>query len=250
MAEKNKPFYKRWWFIAIVAIVLISIIVNLGEDDNTADEDSNTVEENNAAVENEENETSENITQEEQQENEAQDEGVEEETDEEAKVEDDDQVRFGSGMFVVNDEIEPGLYRTDQGINYWERLSGFSGEFDDIIANGLPDGQSYVEILESDVAFNSQGSGEWVKVEEDYEGEKLTEFGDGQYIVGKDIEPGRYKNDEVTSGFGYWARLSGFTGELDDIITNDNIEGSVIVEISESDFGFETNGCGTWKKID
>lgn len=87
-------------------------------------------------------------------------------------------------------------------------------------------------------------------MDETEKGELVTQFGDGQYIVGVDIEPGRYKNDEVSSGFGYWARLSGFSGKLDDIIANDNIEGSVIVEISPNDFGFETNGAGTWTKID
>lgn len=155
---------------------------------------------------------------------------------------------FGSGMVTI-EEIEPGLYKGEGSFNYWERLAGFSGELDDIIANGNPQGTTYVEILDTDAGFNSMGSGTWTKVEEDYEGELLTSFEDGMYIVGKDIEPGTYKS-EGGNGMGYWARLSGFSGDLDSIIANGNPDGSTIVEISSSDVGFETHGAGTWTKVE
>ena len=41
----------------------------------------------------------------------------------------------------------------------------------------------------------------------------------------------------------YWARLSGFTGGLSDIIGNGN-SGLEIVSIAKSDAGFTTQGCG------
>lgn len=73
-------------------------------------------------------------------------------------------------------------------------------------------------------------------------------FGDGIHIVGDDIAPGTYRS-EVTD-FCYWARLSGFSGDFDDLITNGTTDaGQVIVEISDTDVGFESSGCGTWEAL-
>ncbi len=38
---------------------------------------------------------------------------------------------------------------------YWERLSGLSGDFDDLIANDNANGSYYVTIDASDVAFTT-----------------------------------------------------------------------------------------------
>lgn len=71
---------------------------------------------------------------------------------------------FGNGLHRVGVDVDPGTYRTTGGGNcYWERLSGTSGEFDDIIANDLPTGASVVTISGSDAAFKSQGCGTWSK---------------------------------------------------------------------------------------
>ncbi len=50
------------------------------------------------------------------------------------------------------------------------------------------------------------------------------------------------------TGLCYWARLSGFTGELSDIIGNGN-SGLEIVSIAKSDAGFTTQGCGDWVPV-
>ncbi|MBO0594944.1 hypothetical protein I2485_08025 [Nesterenkonia sp. E16_7] len=70
----------------------------------------------------------------------------------------------GSGTFLIGEEIQPGTYRTEDtsGFCYWARLSGLSGEFDDIITNGIPEGQGFVTIAETDVAFETSDCGEWV----------------------------------------------------------------------------------------
>ncbi len=70
----------------------------------------------------------------------------------------------GSGTFIVGEDIQPGTYRTDggTGLCYWARLSGLSGEFHDIITNGLPEGPGYVTIAASDVAFETSSCGQWV----------------------------------------------------------------------------------------
>lgn len=159
------------------------------------------------------------------------------------------QNEYGPGMYIVNDDIEPGIYRSESGVTYFERLAGLSGELDDILANeASPSGPVYVEIKSTDVAFKTEGSGKWYKIElDEYKGNMLTSFGDGWYIVSKDIIPGRYRSD---GGSVYWARLKDFSGELNSIITNSAFdEGTIIVEIQSSDFGFRTLGAD-WEKID
>jgi len=72
-------------------------------------------------------------------------------------------------------------------------------------------------------------------------------FGDGQYAVGKDIQPGTYKTNGA-DGY-YWARLKGSGGSLGDIIANGNPTGAARVTIKVSDKGFESQDCGTWIKV-
>lgn len=72
--------------------------------------------------------------------------------------------QFDDGTWVVGADIAAGVYRNESGAGcYWERLSGLSGEFGDIIANGLPDGPTVVEVVGSDTAFSSQRCGTWTR---------------------------------------------------------------------------------------
>lgn len=66
------------------------------------------------------------------------------------------------GTWLVGVDIKPGTYRASGGNCYWERLSGMSGEFDDIIANG--NGPSTVTIKSGDEAFHSQTCAPWERV--------------------------------------------------------------------------------------
>lgn len=77
--------------------------------------------------------------------------------------------------------------------------------------------------------------------------------GDGTYVVGKDIEPGTYRTEGPQGGIitdCYWARLSGTSGEPDDIIANEVTKGRTTVTIEGGDKAFSTNGCKTWKQVD
>jgi hypothetical protein len=73
---------------------------------------------------------------------------------------------FSDGTFLVNKDIQPGTYRNTAGYDscYWVRLSGTSGSFDEILANGNPSGQAIVTIQATDNAFTSQRCGTWTKV--------------------------------------------------------------------------------------
>ncbi|MBT2547351.1 hypothetical protein J7I85_03245 [Arthrobacter sp. ISL-65] len=71
--------------------------------------------------------------------------------------------------------------------------------------------------------------------------------GDGTYRVGTQIKPGLYKS--TGGSFCYWARLSGFSGNLSDIKANDIVSGVAYVQILPGDVGFETSGCGAWTTV-
>jgi hypothetical protein len=44
----------------------------------------------------------------------------------------------------------------------------------------------------------------------------------------------------------YYARLSGFSGSLGEILANENTYYPAIVTIAPTDKGFKSSGCGTW----
>ena len=76
-----------------------------------------------------------------------------------------------------------------------------------------------------------------------------TEAGAGNFRrrhlrIGKDLPTGTYRSSEKTDAC-YWATLTGFSGELDDIIKNGN-SSPAIVTVDKSVTGFETQGCGDW----
>lgn len=77
-----------------------------------------------------------------------------------------------------------------------------------------------------------------------------TSFGAGQYLVNKDIAPGRYFTDPASDC--YYERDSGLSGNLSDIISNNFIAfnaAQAIVDISGSDLAFTTKTeCGTWNQ--
>ena len=157
---------------------------------------------------------------------------------------------FGSGIQEVGVDMPGGVYETgilgdDDFFDscYWERLSGFSGEFDEILANSNPTVHAMVEIENSDVGFDSD-CGDWYNVEPI--DPLLTAIPAGKWAVGVHFEAGRYEAPGGDSC--YWERLSGFNGGFDNIIANDLPTGSAIVEISGSDAAFNSNGCGEWTR--
>jgi hypothetical protein len=167
---------------------------------------------------------------------------------------------FLAGVWEVDSEIPSGTYVTSAPVGaldscYWARLSGFSGDFEEIIANGnLNAGaRGRVTVAGSDAGVELSGPCEWVSVDEAQTVEVGDEVGEGIWAVGDEIQPGTYTTDaEEGSALDscYWARLSGFSGEFDDLIANGNIEAGVRgrVEIAASDEGVEFSGPCTWTR--
>lgn len=164
-----------------------------------------------------------------------------------AKSPADSNPHFSDGTQQVGSDIQAGTYRTREGSRgcYFARLSGFSGEFDDIIANEAADGPAVVTIDPTDAGFQSQRCGTWTQDLSAITDSK-TSFDDGTYIVGTDIEPGTYKSSG-SSGC-YYVRLSGFHHTFDELIANEVTDAPAVVEIAPTDAGFESTRCGTWMK--
>lgn len=76
--------------------------------------------------------------------------------------------------------------------------------------------------------------------------------GEGTYLVGAELAPGQYAaSGQVDDYMGcYWKRLSGTTGDFEDIIASDYTHAErVIVTVLPSDYAFESEYCGTWTRI-
>lgn len=154
---------------------------------------------------------------------------------------------FRDGTRVVGEELAPGTYRTTKASPgcYWARLSGFSGEMNELLANENESGPAIVTIGKADKGFESQRCGLWVPGLSAITESPTAPFGDGTYVVGTDIAPGTWRADSPDDC--YWARLRGFSGGMRDLIANENGRG--IVTIAASDKGFRSERCGTWTKV-
>ncbi|MFB7605352.1 hypothetical protein [Streptomyces gardneri] len=74
--------------------------------------------------------------------------------------------------------------------------------------------------------------------------------GDGEYLVGEDIEAGTYRSAGPADSFGcYWARLKDASGEFEAIIANNNLQGPGRVTLKKGEY-FQTQRCQEWKKVD
>jgi hypothetical protein len=154
---------------------------------------------------------------------------------------------FEDGTFVVGKDIKPGTYRTREGSPgcYYARLRGFGGQLDEIIGNNNTSDPAIITIDASDKGFKSSNCGLWTQDMSSITSSK-TEFNDGMYVVGTDIKPGTYKNSGKQGC--YYSRLSNFSGAgIDGIIANNTSNDPVLVTIAETDAGFKSSNCGTWK---
>ena len=159
-------------------------------------------------------------------------------------------VSFGDGTFVVGRNIPGRTYRTrsNRAGCYWERLSGFGGSLDEIIANDFTNVSAVVTVGATDKGFHSDGCGTWTSDLSRITASTTAPFHGGTYIVGTDIAPGTWRS---SGGSGcYWERLRSFGGTLNDVIANDFTNAIAVVSVSGSDRGFHaTEACGTWTKI-
>ena len=159
---------------------------------------------------------------------------------------------LGPGTYRVGTDIQPGIYAGKPGTGirivdlcYWERLRGLSGDLSDIIANNntlSAVGQFYVEILPTDKYFKVDCDitplNKWPSPET-----PLAKLEPGTYLVGRDIAPGTYRGEAGTGIFVacHWERLSGISGEFDDVIATDALTtDQYFVHVLDTDYALST----------
>ncbi|QNG24233.1 hypothetical protein G4H71_15390 [Rhodococcus triatomae] len=106
---------------------------------------------------------------------------------------------FGDGTYLVGTDIAPGQYagsgQVDEHMGcYWERRSGTSGNFDEILANDYThSGRVVVTILPSDYAFRSEDCGTWTRIGDvpapDFTGPVIGSAVVGSAVVGSSVLP-------------------------------------------------------------
>jgi hypothetical protein len=153
---------------------------------------------------------------------------------------------FGDGTYVVGQQVAAGRYQAPGGTGcYWERLSGFGGTLDEIIANDFGTTHVIVDIAPTDAGFSANGCGTFVAYSPS--ASAASTFGAGQWVVNQQILAGTYTAPGGSSC--YWERLRGFGGSLAQVIANDFDTTSPIVSIASTDVGFNSHQCGTWTRI-
>lgn len=157
---------------------------------------------------------------------------------------------FGTGTRIVSTDVPPGRYRSVNAATvscYWARLRNTAGTTSSIIANDLGNGPRLVEILASDVAFESNRCAPWTEVTGPVTTSLTAPFSDGVYLVNVDIQPGVWRSDGTGSNC-YWARLRNLRGE-NDVIENVTGATPTLVAIGPSDLAFKASRCGNWSRV-
>ena len=146
---------------------------------------------------------------------------------------------FGEGLFVVGDEVAPGRYRASGAPEScsWAYIEDFRDP------PSTRTGVAIADVRSSDAGFYSSGCGTWSS-DLATDDAPLQMFGDGAYLVGVDIEPGRYALGAYVDAC-EWSRVSAFRGVGEDVIIAAR---APFVDIEPGDAGFLSRGCGTWSR--
>ncbi|WP_342566643.1 hypothetical protein MKY09_11215 [Psychrobacillus sp. FSL K6-4046] len=215
MGKSNKPFYKKWWFWVIVIIIIIVLTTGGGDEDAT----------NNTANEQTTNKTDDSNTADKPS-------GEKEET-----IKDDGKIK--SGTYKVGTDIPAGEYIVfAKGYTYIESSKDSSGALESIIFNDnlSKEANSYVTLNDGEY-FKFQ-DGEMYPVEQ--APSVIPEDGvytDGMYKIGKDIPAGEYKITLGTdSELGYYEVSKSSSHQLEDIVTNENVEADTYLTVSDGQY--------------
>ena len=151
---------------------------------------------------------------------------------------------FGDGVWFVGSEVAPGRYRATAQTDEceWSRIGadgyGTSPRYSSFA-------MAIAAIEPDDAVFASRGCGEWARVTA-----PLTEpgeaIGDGAWLVGSDVAPGRYRAAGDADGC-RWELAERADASLLPEGSRQPLRygrGLTIVDIKPDDFSFSTGGCG------
>jgi hypothetical protein len=143
---------------------------------------------------------------------------------------------WSDGTYQVGTDIPAGLYKsTKVGDNAsWHTASDATGSADSIIANVSVTGQCYIEVSNGQyltLALLTIAPADAVK-SASVGSQNIT---DGNYLVGTDIAPGKYKGT-VWGDRAYWQIATSADGEPEHIVSNDIPFAPFDVEVTEGQF--------------
>lgn len=79
---------------------------------------------------------------------------------------------------------------------------------------------------------------------------KVSLDGDGDFRVGRDIEPGTYRSRGNTDGPCYWERAKDAAGDTNSLLANGRVRGTGYVTVKATDKVFKSSGCKGWEAVD
>lgn len=150
---------------------------------------------------------------------------------------------FGDGTFLVGAELAPGRYRASASPDtcrwfLWDApIDGGGSGFGDFIGN-----RTIVDILPDDAGFTSHGCGTWSPQRARTTVTPGRPFGDGTFLVGPEIAPGRYRTTAATDEC-QWERLHHFRGQSEivfwtgSVLAFDGWATGTLVDIDAADVG-------------
>lgn len=223
MSEKTKkPIFKKWWFWAIIVIIVIGALGSGGERETPS---ANTKQEQNK----EESKTADTI--------ESKDKIDESKKAEEPKKEEPKKTTIKAGNYKVGTDLPAGEYKiyTDDFMGYFEVSKDSSGNLDSIIVNDNFTTFTYLTVSEGQYLKLQMCYAIPVEEAEPYKSDKG--YGSGKYKVGVDIPAGEYNvKKEEGQLFGYVEVSKDSKGTLDSIISNDNFENNKYVTIKDGQY--------------
>ena len=160
--------------------------------------------------------------------------------------------QFEQGMHEIGVDIRPGIYTSNasNGRCVWFTVDDFTHRpARDNLITWWKTGNPIVDIKSDDTGFYSIRCGTWERRESGLAEGPVTQFGDGSYVVGVDIEPGTYVADAGEDQCD-WFRTAPFGDTSPDNSGGYVSKGRQIASIFAGDSGFHSNGCGTWKPLD
>lgn len=245
--KTKKPFYKKTWFIVIVALILIGTIGNaLGGDDDKnvnpvvseqqvkpAAEQPPQTEADKKAEEERKAEEQRLADQKKAEEDAKKAEEEARRAEEEAAKAAEEAKKIKAGSYRVGNDIPAGEYKIySNGFTYMEVAKDSSGTLDSIVTNDNVTTFRYITV--QDGQYLSFNDGYALAIADVKPHDSADGYGDGQYLVGFDIPAGEY--NVLSDGFCYVEVASSSTGDLYSIVTNDNFDTNKFITVADGQY--------------
>lgn len=144
---------------------------------------------------------------------------------------------YGPGMYKVGTDMKAREYiLIPSGYGYYEVDKDSTGELESILSNDNFEGSRYITVEDGQYVTLQRCTAYPAKYVKKGKVDN-SDLANGMYKVGVDIDAGEYKVEPL-SDFGYYEvdSTSDCTASLDAIVTNDNIESSAYITVSEGQY--------------